>query len=77
MAVPADEMPEGGTSSREEPDPDEMVDTPLTGLWTSGKSEQSDSVAVEDRSLLPTETVDNRGDSEEKEKLYSFINLSN
>ncbi len=27
------------------------------------KSEQSDSVAVEARSLLPTEAVDNRGDS--------------
>jgi len=32
------------------------------------KSEQSDSVAVEARSLLPTEAVDNRGDSKvEKE----------
>ncbi len=27
------------------------------------KSEQSDSVALEARSLLPTEAVDNRGDS--------------
>lgn len=33
------------------------------GLWTSVNSEQSDSVAVEARSLLPTEAVDNRGDS--------------
>lgn len=74
MGPPADEMPDSGTSSREEPDPDEMVDTTLTGLWTSWKSEQSDSVAVEDRSLLPTEAVDNRGDSKKKpeniERLY-------
>lgn len=39
------------------------MDTRLTGRCPTPTSPQSDSVAVDERSLLPTEAVDSRGDS--------------
>lgn len=61
-------MPPGGggagLSSRDEPDPEDKVETRLTGRWPAeGKSEQSEGVAEGARSLLLMEAVDKRGDS--------------
>ena len=54
-----------GQSSLDEPDPEESVETRLTGRWPAeGKSGQSEGVVDGARSLLLMEAVDKRGDSE-------------